>query len=136
VRRIVPALVLALASVPMISAASDGGAPLPRDRQILLDRHIGHLTAAGGETCIQRRRIAETIIISDQRVLYRASRGLVFDAALNPGCANLARSPYQPSTNARGSQLCSGDTIEVVNPGQTASCTIASFTRWERSDAD
>jgi hypothetical protein len=124
---------LAIASLPLIAAASDDMPPLPRDRQVMLDRHIGHLTAAGGETCIQRRRIAETVIISDQRILYRASRGLVFDAALNPGCEDLARSPYQPRVRASGSQLCSGDTIEVVSPGQSASCTIAGFTRWERA---
>ncbi len=123
---------MALASVPLIGATSDGDGPLPRDRQVLLDRHLGHLQPVDNIQCVQRRRIAETIVISDQRILYRASRGLVFDTALNPGCVGLARSPYLPHTRASGSQLCSGDTLEVVSPGQTASCTIAYFRRWER----
>lgn len=125
-------LTLALAAPALTGAGSDSAAALPPDRQVMVERHIGHLTATGSETCVSRRRIAESVIITDQRILFRASRGLVYDARLNPGCDGMARSPFLPRTRSGGSQLCTGDTIEVTDPMRTASCTIDSFTRWER----
>jgi hypothetical protein len=129
-------LIMAGASALLVAGSAmawaQTGTELPRDRQVALERHTGHLVQTGTERCVQRRRIAETVVISDQRILYRASRGLVWDATLNPGCANMARSPYLPQTLRTGSQICAGDTIEVVSPGRTASCTIAGFGVWER----
>jgi hypothetical protein len=133
VHRIGAALLLAFAAPALVGATQADAPPLPRDRQVLLERHLGHLRAAGEVSCVLNSRVADEYIISDTRILYRASRGLVFDATLNPGCAGLARSPYAPHVRSSGSQLCRGDTIEVVGPGgPTASCTIASITRWER----
>jgi hypothetical protein len=124
-------LVAAGSAVAWAQADSD----LPRDRQVLLERHLGHLAPTDDTSCVQRRRISDVVVISDNRILYRAGRNLVYENNLSTSCEGMARSPYMPATLRTGSQICSGDVIELVSPGRTASCTLGSFRVWTRQPA-
>jgi hypothetical protein len=126
-------LVWILATAGAVAAAgstlvwAQNDAAMPRDRQVIVERTIGHLSPVDEVDCVQRSRIAETIIVNDQRILYRASRNLVYENNLTTSCEGMARSPYLPATRHNRSQICAGDVIELVSPGRTASCTLGHF---------
>lgn len=123
------AIGLAIAALPAMTVASDE-APLSRDRQAVLDRQIGHLTPSGEERCISRRRIRDTYVISDQRILYRMSRNLVYENRLATSCPGMARSPHMPqAARIDAAMLCAGDTLTVADDGG-ASCSLGRFTVW------
>lgn len=71
------------------------------------------------------------MVISDNRILFRASRNLVYDARLGNGCDGLTRSPYEPLISHSRSLFCSGDTVEVADVGRNGSCTITSISIWQ-----
>lgn len=129
------ALLLLLAALPL---GGDDGAtptdpPLPRDRQAVLDRQLRGLTPQGTEMCINRRRIRDIYIISDDRLLFRVSQSLVYENRMDVGCPGMARSPYLPQpARATGSQLCAGDLMVEVEDGAT--CSLGQFTAWRPAE--
>ena len=130
----VAALTLLLA--PLSASALDDPAPvLSRDRQQALNRQLGHLGPAEQQGCIARSRIAQTIVISDDRILYRFGRNLVYENRPQPSCIGLARSPYEPIIGHNRSLLCAGDIIEVASAGGDI-CTLGRFTAWRPAPAD
>ncbi len=135
-KKLIAGAALAVIALPIAGFAMAQGAPaeppLPRDRQVLVTRHLGHLQAVDNVRCIQRRRVRDLSVISDRRILFRAGRNLVFDAQLNDGCSGMVHAISIPRVAHSRSQLCSGDTIEVVDLGSNASCTVESFVVWER----
>jgi hypothetical protein len=130
--RIVTTAALALLTLGPATVLAQGEEPLPRDRQVLLERNLGHLSPVDDVSCIQRRRISNLVVISDQRILFSAGRNLVYENSPSPACDGLARSPYAPSVAHGRSQICAGDVLEVVNLGRTSSCVLGSFRVWQR----
>lgn len=126
------AVLAGLCLLTLPAGATGDDTALSADRQAVLDRQLGSLVRTGEEMCINRRRISEVHVISDNRILFRVSRSLIYDQQLMVGCPGMARSPYLPvPTHTNGSQLCAGDTIEVPD-SRGASCTLSSFSVWQR----
>lgn len=128
-----PGLILAMMSLPLLAAAADE-TPLPRDRQTVLDRQLRGLTPLGTQSCIQRSRIRDIYVITDNRLLFKVSRNLVYENHLLIGCPGLARSPYLPQPpQSLGTELCAGDLMVEVDDGAT--CALGQFTVWRPAAA-
>lgn len=126
-------LLLLLAALPL--HGDDGSAtteqPLPADRQAVLDRQLRGLTAQGTQMCINRRRIRDVDVLSDERLLFRVSQSLVYENRMDVGCPGMARSPYLPQpARETGAQLCSGDLMVEADDGAT--CALGQFIEWRR----
>lgn len=129
------ALLWLLAALPLsgddVPTTSD--APLPRDRQVLLDRHLRGLTPQGTDFCISRSRIRDIYVISDDRLLFRVTRNLVYENRLQDSCPGISRNPRAPVPDREtGPQLCAGDLMREVDDGAT--CTLGEFTAWRPAE--
>jgi hypothetical protein len=118
-----------------MSAQQAANADQLNPRQMaLLDRELGGKVAGEPRNCMPLGSQAgvETIRVSDNVLLYRVSRNLVFKNDLNGGCPGLARdSDIIVTQQWGGSGPCRGDIIRLVDRVsgiQGASCSLGQFT--------
>lgn len=112
--------------------AANADALTPR-QMALLERELGGKVADEPRNCMPLGSQAgvETIRVSDNVLLYRVSRNLVFKNELIGGCPGLARDSDIIVTQQWGSGPCRGDIIRLVDRVsgiQGASCALGSFT--------
>lgn len=98
-----------------------------------LDRELGGKIAGEPRNCLPlgARAGVDTIRVSDNILLYRVSRNLVFKNDLNGGCPGLARDTDVMVSQQWGSGPCRGDIIRLVDRVsgiQGASCSLGQFT--------
>jgi hypothetical protein len=115
-----------LASSAAQSASTE--APISDERRGAMQRLLNGLEPAEVEGCINRNRIRDVTIISDDRILYRYGRNLIYENRPSPSCEGMARDPREPAVAHGRSLLCSGDVLEVGTRGSF--CTLGRFTAW------
>ncbi len=110
------------------SANADALTP---EQLAVLDRELGGKVAGEPVSCIPGRRAEQTIRVSDDILLYRASGRLVYKNDLRSSCPGLARDQDIIVSNTTGSGPCRGDIIRLVDrvSGITgSSCSLGDFT--------
>lgn len=129
---------LAVALVaPLLLAACAAGErtaepeQLTPDQLALLDRHLGGKVAGEPVSCIPvARGSLETIRVSDNVLLYRASGRLVYKNELRSSCPGLARNDDIIVSRQFGNGPCRGDIIRLVDRSSGISgpsCALGEF---------
>lgn len=119
-----------LASCAPMAQSADADALTP-NQLALLDRNLGGKVAGPAVRCITSTPTPDTIRVSDDILLYRASGRLVYKNDLRGGCPGLARDSDVIVTEIRGAGPCSGDIIHLVDRTtgiRGPSCVLGDFT--------
>ncbi len=97
----------------------------------VLDRELGGKVAGEPVSCIPTTIANDLVRVSDNILLYRAGRNLVYKNELpGPGCPGLARDNDIIVSDVRGPGPCRGDILRLVDRGSGiggGSCVLGSF---------
>jgi len=126
--------IVALAAFVTASCTAEGPAsspkPLTEKQAEKLDKALKGKVAGKPVNCITNIRSTSFTRVSDDILLYRQSRRLVYQNRLGSSCPGLARDDDIIVTRVYGSRYCKGDIITLVDrnsgfPGP--SCTLGQF---------
>ncbi len=123
------ALPLALGACAAGQRSAEAEALTP-DQLAILDRHLGGKVAGEPVSCLPSRSASETIRVSDNVLLYRASGRLVYKNELRGRCPGLARDDDIIVSRVNGPGPCRGDIIHLVDRAsgmQGPSCVLGDF---------
>lgn len=110
---IIPLSVMAAACAPV-----DGGnkpAPIREKQAKILEKQLKGKVAGEPVNCLPDFRATNLIRISDDMLLYRVSKNLVYQAKLRSSCPGLARDTDIIVTEKFGTRQCNGDLIYLVD---------------------
>ncbi|NCP11629.1 MAG: hypothetical protein GW859_06695 [Sphingomonadales bacterium] len=127
-------LVLTLAGCGPTAVDSEA-APLDARALATLDRQLGDKVAGEPRSCIALSVANRPIAVSDTIVLYRVSGRLVYRNDLRSSCRGLADGSDIVVTRPFGSQLCDGDTLQLVDNATgapTGGCTLGPFVPYRK----
>ncbi len=96
-----------------------------------LDKQLAGKVAGEPVNCIPLRLADNTIRVSDDIILYRVSKRLVYRNDLANSCAGLARDDDIIVVRTYGSQLCDTDILELVDRATgspSGFCSLGQFT--------
>lgn len=122
---------------PLALAACAGGyepTPLTVKQATKLDTALVGLTPGEPVACISRFPGTDMTVISNNVLLYRVSRKLVYRNDLIGGCNGLTRGDTLV-TVSNGSQLCRGDMARSADLAigiPTGACALGSFTPYRK----
>jgi hypothetical protein len=102
----------------------------------LLEKQISGKVAGEAVSCISDLHQANIIRVSDDLLLYKVSRRLVYQNRLRSPCPGLASDRDIIVTEQFGSQLCRGDIIKLVDrlggiPGPF--CALGDFVPYRKA---
>ncbi len=122
------------AEKPQVNA--DGLTP---KQAALLDKELGGKQAGAPVTCLPQSQRFDTVRVSDDVLLYRAGRNLVYRNNLRGSCPGLARDNDIIVTRQYGTGTCAGDIFHLVDRSsgiRGPSCAFGEFVpyRAERRD--
>lgn len=120
---------LGLASCSMAGVDREA-APLKPNQLEKLDKHLAGKVAGEPVNCIPSRIADNSIRVSDDIILYRVSKRLVYRNDLANSCLGLGRDDDIIVVKTYGSQLCDGDIIHLVDrfSGITkGACSLGQF---------
>lgn len=128
-------LILPLATLAACSNMESTPAPLTEKQTERLDNELAGKVAGTPVNCISDFNAANTIRISDDILLYRISRNLVYKNNLRSSCPGLARDNDIIVSEQFGSQKCRGDLLKLVDrpsgiPGPV--CSLGEFVPYRR----
>jgi Family of unknown function (DUF6491) len=132
-------------AAPLVLAACAAGPrtaeaeALTPDQLAILDRELGGKVAGEPVSCIPGRTADQTIRVSDDILLYRASSRLVYKNDLRGSCPGLARDNDIIVTRVYGTGPCRGDIIRLVDRTSGIggpSCALGSFTPYRTPSAN
>ncbi len=89
--------------------------PLKPSQLEMLDKHLAGKVAGEPVNCIPSRTADNSIRVSDDIILYRVSKRLVYRNDLANSCLGLGRNDDILIVKTYGSQLCDGDIIHLVD---------------------
>jgi hypothetical protein len=134
--------VTSLAAMASLAACAAGDAqsspsPMTEKQAKLLKDNLGGKVAGEPVRCISGSTASNVIRVSDDMLLYRVSGRLVYQNQLRGSCPGLARDSDVIVSEQYGSQLCSGDTIRLVDrmskiPGPV--CILGDFVPYRKPD--
>lgn len=109
--------------------------PLTEKQTERLDKELAGKVAGTPVKCISDFSTPSTIRISDDILLYRVSRNLVYKNNLRSSCPGLARDNDVIVSEQFGSQKCNGDLVRLVDrssgiPGPV--CSLGDFVPYRR----
>jgi hypothetical protein len=126
--------------LPLITLAACGEmdstpAPLTEKQTERLDRELAGKVAGTPLNCISDFQTTNMIRISDEILLYRVSRNLVYKNNLRSSCRGLARDNDIVVSEQFGSQKCRGDILKLVDrtsgiPGPV--CSLGEFVPYRK----
>jgi hypothetical protein len=128
---------LPLLLTPLLLAACAGTyepEPLTAKQEVKLDKALAGLTPGEPVSCISRFPQTNLVVISNNVLLYKVSKKLVYRNDLLGSCNGLTRGDTL-ITQSQGSQLCRGDLarsadLRVGIP--TGACAIGDFTPYRK----
>ncbi len=106
--------IFALASCAPMEAAA-GPKPLNEKQAILLDKELGGKVAGKPLNCLSNHDTTDIIRVSDDMILYRQSKRLVYQNKLRYTCHGLSRDSDIIVTETFGGSLCQGDLLRLVD---------------------
>jgi hypothetical protein len=122
---------LVMAGAALLGACTGSYQPRPlTDRQVAeLDKALAGKVAGEPKTCISRVPQTNLTVISDNVLLYRVSKNLIYKNELIGSCNGLT---YGDTMIVRsfGSQMCRGDITTTANLQtgiQTGACALGDF---------
>jgi hypothetical protein len=131
-----PALAL-LAGCAPAGSAEPGAAALTPKQSALLDKQLGGKTAGEPVNCLNNNaRNLQTIRVSDDILLYRASGRLVYRNDLKGSCPGLARDMDIMVVQSHGSGTCRGDFFHLVDRTsgiRGPTCVFGDFVPYRKS---
>lgn len=117
----IAATALTLVTMPLIAScapagtAEAGAAALTPKQAELLDKQLANKVAGTPVRCLPNYQTSETIRVSDQILLYRSGRNLVYRNMLKGACPGLARDSDIMVVRQFGSSTCEGDFFHLVD---------------------
>jgi hypothetical protein len=120
---------LALAACTAGPRTAEADALTP-DQLALLESNLGGKVAGRPVSCLPARTADQTIRVSDNILLYRASGRLVYKNELRQSCPGLARDDDIIITRTYGNGPCRGDIIRLVDRTSGiggSSCVLGDF---------
>lgn len=108
-----PALLLSACTNPQGPQAE--AAPLNPKQLKLVERELGGKVQGEAIKCLPNHLRHDTVRVSDNMLLYRASRNLVYRNDLRDSCPGLARDRDIIVVRQFGSSTCSGDFFHLVD---------------------
>lgn len=109
-----PALMLIAGCAPGDAPQTSAEALTPKQAK-LLDKELGGKVAGAPVKCLPNYRTTDTIRVSDNILLYREGRGLVYRNDLKGSCPGLARDSDIMVIEQFGSSTCNGDFFHLVD---------------------
>lgn len=138
-------LTLAAFSAALLSACSPSGSAMPRAEALtakqtaLLDKQLGGKVAGEPVNCLNSNsRSYQTIRVSDDMLLYRASGKLVYRNTLKGSCPGLARDNDVMVIRSYGTGTCKGDFFHLVDRSsgiRGPTCVFGEFVPYRKADA-
>jgi hypothetical protein len=112
-------------------------APLKPSQLEKLDKHLAGKVAGPPVSCIPLTLADNSIRVSDNIILYRVSKRLVYRNDLANRCPGLGRDDDIIVLKTLGSQLCDGDIIQLAdryNGFTKGACSLGKFTPYRAPD--
>lgn len=123
-------LALGVAGCGMTGVDREAAQLKPRQLE-MLDKQLAGKVAGEPVNCIPLRLADNTIRVSDDILLYRVSKRLVYRNDLANSCPGLARNDDIIVVRTYGSQLCDSDILQLVDRTSGISggaCSLGQFT--------
>jgi hypothetical protein len=131
------ALALALAGCAPAGSVEPTAAALTPKQSALLDKQLGGKIAGEPVSCLNSNaRSYQTVRVSDDILLYRASGKLVYRNTLSGSCPGLARDNDIMVVRTFGSSTCKGDFFHLVdrNSGMRGpTCVFGEFVPYRKA---
>ena len=129
--RILPTITAAVAVAALTGCTGNPpSATMQSDAQ--LQQLLAGKTAGPAQSCIPQRQAGTSASVATPSALaFQANPGLVYVSNVqDSGCADAANPNYSLVTTSHGSDLCSGDRVEVrdlVTHGFHGACVLSDF---------
>lgn len=137
---------LLLASAMLLSSCAPAGsvepsaAALTPKQTAVLDKQLSGKVAGEPVTCLNSNsRGFQTIRVSDDILLYRASSKLVYRNTLSGSCPGLARDNDIMVVQSHGTGTCRGDFFHLVDRAsgiRGPTCVFGEFVPYRKPDGD
>ena len=109
--------------------------PLTEKQSERLSKELSGKIAGAPQRCISDFNATNLVRVSDDILLYRVSRNLVYENRLRSSCPGLARDTDIIVTEQFGSQKCQGDLIRLVDQTsgiQGPTCSLGEFVPYRK----
>lgn len=142
---LVHAAALAVLAAPLVAGcapsgtAEPGAAALTPKQAETLDKQLAGKVPGKPEKCLPSFRTTDTIRVSDNILLYRASGNLVYRNDLRSSCPGLARDSDIMVIRQFGSSTCSGDFFHLVDRTsgiRGPTCVLGEFVPYRKPAGD
>ena len=132
-RLILPALLLLGGATALSADSGDYAAKQAAREQADLDHQLAGLVPGKPQTCIDQRRLTDTIRVGDT-LLYKMSGREIYRTDTGGGCFGLRRGDAIVTRSYSG-ELCRGDilrTVDLVSRTESGSCVFGDFVPYRR----
>ena len=135
----------ALMAAPLIASCAPAGSAAPGAEALTpkqaerLNKQLAGKVPGPPEKCLPNFRTTDTIRISDDILLYRASGKLVYRNDLKGSCPGLARDSDIMVVRQFGSSTCAGDFFHLVDRSsgiRGPTCVLGEFVPYRNPDGD
>lgn len=134
------AMVAMLAGCAPAGSAEPGAAALTPKQAAILDKQLAGKVAGEPVNCLNSNsRNYQTIRVSDDILLYRASGNLVYRNTLRGSCPGLARDNDVMVIRSYGTGTCKGDFFHLADRTsgiRGPTCVFGEFVPYRKADAD
>ena len=130
--RILPTIATAVAVAALAGCTDTTAPPMGLQADAKLQQMLAGKTAGRPVSCIPQRQAGTSAsLVTPGALAFQANPGLVYvNNVETSGCADAANPNYSLVTTSHGSDLCSGDRVEVrdlVTRGFHGACTLSDF---------
>lgn len=127
-----PILITVAAAAALASCTEDPGPSMGMQADARLQQMLAGKTAGPAMSCIPRQQAQNARpLVTPGAVAFVATPGLIYVSNVETtGCADAANPNYSVVTVSHGSDLCSGDRVELQDlqtRGFHGACTLSSF---------
>lgn len=123
-----------------VGSAEPSAAPLTPKQAEILDKELGGKVAGAPVNCLNgAARNFNTIRVSDDIILYRASGKLVYRNTLRGSCPGLARDNDIMVVRSYGAGTCQGDFFHLVDRAsgiRGPTCVFGEFVPYRKAEGD
>jgi Family of unknown function (DUF6491) len=130
----------ALSGCAPAGSAEAGAEALTPKQTALLDKQLGGKVAGEPVNCLNSNsRSYQTIRVSDDIILYRASGKLVYRNTLKGSCPGLARDNDIMVIRSHGTGTCQGDFFHLVDRAsgiRGPTCVFGEFVPYRKTEGD
>jgi hypothetical protein len=133
------AALFTLAACGAYHAPRSEAAPLTPKQLQLAERQLGGKVAGAAQQCLPNSQRLEVVRVSDDMLIYRSSKNLVYRNDLRGTCRGLARDSDIMVVRQFGQSTCAGDFFHLVDRSsgiRGASCVFGEFVPYRKARAE